>query len=65
MTWLYIVREIVLLFIGISLAIWFNNWNERRKFKSIIKKSIGFIELELKSNLEILKSNKINIENFF
>lgn len=30
-SWKYALGELVLIFLGISLAIWFNNWNELRK----------------------------------
>ncbi len=32
--WKYILGEITLIFLGISLAIWFNNWNERVKLRN-------------------------------
>ena len=32
-TFKYAVQEILLVFIGISIAIQANNWNESRKFK--------------------------------
>jgi len=44
----YIIGEILLLFIGINLAIWFNNWNSSKKInedkKIAINKIIGEID---------------------
>ncbi|UTW67714.1 hypothetical protein KFE94_06275 [bacterium SCSIO 12643] len=49
--WKYIFREILLLFIGINLAIWFNNWNESKKINQ--KKTIA-----IKNIVEEIGSNK-------
>ncbi|MFY9243655.1 MAG: hypothetical protein WAO74_11570 [Polaribacter sp.] len=53
--WKYIIREVLLIFIGINLAIWFNNWNSQKKSnedKSIV---IEKIEFEISNNLNELK----------
>ncbi|MEY8868010.1 hypothetical protein AB9K24_00785 [Meridianimaribacter flavus] len=48
--WKYIFREIILLFIGINLAIWFNNWNESNKVNQTKATAIKNIVEELRSN---------------
>lgn len=48
--WKYIFREIILLFIGINLAIWFNNWNESNKINQTKATAIKNIVEELRSN---------------
>jgi hypothetical protein len=65
----YIIGEILLLFIGINLAIWFNNWNTSKKINedkkiaiSKIMDEIGNNKLEVDSviisNRQILKAYK-------
>jgi len=50
----YIFSEILLLFIGINLAIWFNNWNSSRKINESKKIAISKIIDEIDNNrLEI------------
>ena len=50
----YIVGEILLLFIGINLAIWFNNWNTSKKINEDKKIAINKIIEEIDNNrLEI------------
>ncbi len=59
--WKYIIGEILLIFVGISLAIWFNNWNSTIKSKHEIEISIAHIKKEIESNTEELKhARKIN-----
>ena len=57
----YILGEILLIFIGINLAIWFNNWNTSKavaKNKSIALEKING---EIHNNLqELLKSRAEN-----
>ncbi len=48
--WKYILGEILLLFIGINLAIWFNNWNTSKKLNEDKKIAIHKITEEIKSN---------------
>jgi len=72
---LYAIGEIALVVIGISLAIWFNNWNtsiQSNQNKEIVLKKV---KEEIKSNLEeLIEARKVNIkitegfskfENFF
>jgi len=63
--WAYILREILLIFIGISLAIWFNNWNANRKVNQELKNSIELTKNELESNLNTLTENQKVPEQFF
>jgi len=50
----YIFGEIFLLFIGINLAIWFNNWNTSKKINEEKKVAISKITEEIENNrLEI------------
>ena len=52
--WKYIIGEVLLIFIGISLAIWFNNWNSSRRTASEKKIAIEKIEGEILNNLDDL-----------
>jgi hypothetical protein len=59
--WKYIFGEILLIFIGISLAIWFNNWNSSIKSTKEKEIAISKIEEEIQSNIkEIIAARKIN-----
>ena len=50
----YILGEILLLFVGINLAIWFNNWNTSKKISDDKKVAISKITEEIDNNkLEI------------
>lgn len=57
----YVFREIVLIFIGISLAIWFNNWNtsiQSNQNKEIVIKRV---KQEIQSNLEeLIEAREVN-----
>ena len=48
--WKYIIGEILLIFFGISLAIWFNNWNASNTINANKKIAIDKIEDEIISN---------------
>lgn len=52
----YILREILLLFIGINLAIWFNNWNASKKINE--EKKVAIIKIT-----EEIENNKIEIDS--
>ncbi len=59
--WKYIVGEILLIFVGINLAIWFNNWNTSKQLKQDQVVAVTKIKGELKNNNEELtKAQKIN-----
>ena len=52
----YVLGEVLLIFVGINLAIWFNNWNatkQLRRDKAIV---LERIEEEIQSNLEELST---------
>jgi hypothetical protein len=48
--WKYVVGEILLIFIGINLAIWFNNWNTSKK--SVYDKQVAIEKIieEIENN---------------
>jgi len=48
--WKYVLGEILLLFIGISLAIWFNNWNTSNKANDAKDLAIVKIKEEIENN---------------
>ncbi len=59
--WKYILREILLIFVGISLAIWFNNWNTANKTSRNKEVVIAKIKEEIGNNQkELIKAQKIN-----
>ena len=53
--WKYIIGEILLIFIGINLAIWFNDWNTSRNAREQKSVAIAKIKEEVESNLEELQ----------
>jgi hypothetical protein len=58
----YVFGEIVLIFIGISLAIWFNNWNKSIQSNHDKEIVIKRVKEEIKTNLEgLLEARKINL----
>ncbi|MAY84348.1 MAG: hypothetical protein CMP59_09480 [Flavobacteriales bacterium] len=56
----YIFGEILLLFIGINLAIWFNNWNASKKINEEKKVALSKIAEEIKNNKIEVDSVLIN-----
>ncbi|GAA4277086.1 hypothetical protein [Aquimarina mytili] len=66
--WKYIIREVLLIFIGINLAIWFNNWNSSNKTKQnkdiVIAKIKGEIENNIKELDTTQKSNQFIVNAF-
>ncbi|MDO5971953.1 hypothetical protein Q4Q35_19300 [Flavivirga aquimarina] len=48
--WKYIVREVLLIFIGINLAIWFNNWNTNKKANQDKEVVVSKIKEEITNN---------------
>ena len=52
--WKYILGEVLLLFFGITLAIWFNNWNAATKSRKDQAVAIQRIEEEIRDNLKQL-----------
>jgi len=45
--WTYALGELILIFLGINLAIWFNNWNEAKKQKQIEYNTLAEIRDEI------------------
>ncbi len=64
----YILGELVLLFIGINLAIWFNNWNTSKKINKAKAVAIERIIDEIENNqLEVktvLKNNYTGLSSY-
>ena len=56
--WKYIAGEVLLIFIGINLAIWFNNWNTGREINEKKKTALHKIQEEIRNNLEDLTDSK-------
>ena len=59
--WKYALGEIFLIFIGINLAIWFNNWNASKQTRAALNVSIQKIEEEIQSNSEKVKLSYENV----
>ena len=55
--WKYILGEITLIFLGISLAIWFNNWNEALKLKRTEVNILTEIRTGLQADIKDLGTN--------
>lgn len=55
--WKYIFGEIFLLFVGINLAIWFNDWNASKTIQKNKEIALEKIEEEIKANLDQLVEN--------
>ncbi len=61
LNWKYILGEILLIFIGINLAIWFNNWNTSRKLDQNKAIAIAKIQEEINNNLiELVRARNAN-----
>ncbi len=56
----YILGEILLLFVGINLAIWFNNWNSSKKINEGKEIAISKIIEEIENNTLEIDSILIN-----
>lgn len=55
--WRYALGELTLIFLGITMAIWFNNWNESRKSTRVEIKSLQELRDALRQDLEDIESN--------
>ncbi|MBT8291895.1 MAG: hypothetical protein HKP39_04225 [Eudoraea sp.] len=61
--WKYIIGEILLIFFGISLAIWFNNWNASNTINANKRIAIDKIEEEIRNNLdELYSAREVNLK---
>jgi hypothetical protein len=58
LNWKYIIGEIVLLFVGINLAIGFNNWNSSSRLNQDRQLALQKIVEEIESNAEELQQAK-------
>ena len=64
----YIIREILLVFVGINLAIWFNNWNASKKSSHDKEVIVSKIKEEIKNNkveLDLARASNQNINKAF
>ncbi len=50
--WKYVFGELLLLFVGITLAIWFNNWNSQKQIEDEKKIALEKIKGEIRNNLD-------------
>ncbi len=51
MNWKYIVGEVLLIFLGITMAIWFDNWNSQQKIDQRKEEAVVKIREEIEQNL--------------
>lgn len=57
----YVIGEVLLIFIGINLAIWFNNWNESIKSNNNKELVVKTVKEEINKNLkELTRALEIN-----
>ncbi|MFT5824479.1 MAG: hypothetical protein ACI8ZM_005747, partial [Crocinitomix sp.] len=64
----YIFGELLLLFVGINLAIWFNDWNSSKKINESKRIAISKITEEIEDNkleLDIVLNNSHEVLNAF
>jgi len=54
---IYVLREVTLIFIGITIALWFNNWNESKKARQAEIKTLIEINKALAQDLNDIKTN--------
>ena len=54
LNWRYIVGEVLLIFLGITLAIWFNNWNTASRINTEKESAMVRIKEEVQNNLDQL-----------
>ncbi|MCI5082234.1 MAG: DUF6090 family protein [Saprospiraceae bacterium] len=55
--WKYAIGEILFIFIGITMAIWFNNWNETRKAQTTEIKSLKELRNALQQDVYDIQDN--------
>ncbi|SNY92838.1 hypothetical protein [Flagellimonas pacifica] len=68
LNWKYILGEILLLFVGINLAIWFNDWNASKSIQKNKEIALVKIKDELRNNLAQLEESRLKnqkIPSFF
>jgi hypothetical protein len=59
----YAIGEILLIFAGITLALWFSNWNDERKLRESELQILADIAENLRANVDHLRANIKNDEN--
>lgn len=55
-TW-YAIGEVILIFAGITLALWFSNWNEERQIYRLEMNALVDIAANLQANVAHIESN--------
>jgi len=50
-----LIKEILTIIVGILIALFVNNWNDKRKEKQYLSKVYASIENELKENISDIK----------
>ena len=53
----YALGEIVLLFVGVTLALWFSNWNEERHLRQQEVRALADIATNLRENIDVVRRN--------
>lgn len=53
----YVIREVSLIVIGITVALWFNNWNESKKAKQAEIKTLVEINKAIQQDLQDIRLN--------
>ena len=61
--WQYAIGEILLLFIGITAAIWFNNWNEHQKANRIETKTLIELKEAITKDMLDVEENILGFKN--
>ena len=63
--WKVFLGEIALIFIGITLAIWFNNWNQSRIDRNTARNYLSSLVSDLENDIQeynnLLKANEVRI----
>lgn len=54
---IYVLREVSLIFIGITVAVWFNNWNESKKARQTEIKTLVEINKAILQDLQDIRLN--------
>ena len=52
----YAVGEVLLIFAGITLALWFSNWNDHRNIRALERETLSDIAQDLGANIASFKS---------
>ena len=61
--WRYALGELLLIFLGITTAIWFNNWNEKQKSLETEIKSINEIKNAIQQDVQDINENISGFQN--